>query len=81
MSSVDKDTNVLDDKKEAVFTTPLLENKLLTTEKVTTSDEAKVLRRLQHVMRLLKALTRFTNVLRRLQQMRRSTKVLKNWNI
>ena len=31
MSSVDKDTNVLDDKKEAVVTTPLLENKLLTT--------------------------------------------------
>ena len=39
MLSVDKDTNVLDDKKEAVFTTPLSEKKLLTTEKVTTSDE------------------------------------------
>ena len=37
--SVDKDTNALGDKKEAVVTTPLLENKLPTTEKVTTSDE------------------------------------------
>ena len=33
MSSVDKDTNVLDDKKEAVVTTPLSDKKLLTTEK------------------------------------------------
>ena len=39
MLSVDKDTNVLDDKKEAVVTMPLSEKKLLTTEKVTTSDE------------------------------------------
>ena len=39
MLSVDKDSNVLYDKKEAVFTTPLSEKKLLTTEKVTTSDE------------------------------------------
>ena len=39
MSSFDKDTNFLDDKKEAVVTTPLSENKLLTTKKVTTSDE------------------------------------------
>ena len=39
MSLVDKDSNVLDDKKEAVVTTPFLENKSLTTEKVTTSDE------------------------------------------
>ena len=39
MLSVEKDSNVLDDKKDAVVTTPLLENKSLTTEKVTTSDE------------------------------------------
>ena len=39
MSAVGKDTNFLDDKKEVVVTTPLSENKLLTTEKVTTSDE------------------------------------------
>ena len=39
MSSVDKDTIFLDDKKQVVVTTPLLENKVLTTEKVTTSDE------------------------------------------
>ena len=39
MSSVDKYNNVLDDKKEALATTPFLEKKLLTTEKVTTSDE------------------------------------------
>ena len=39
MSSVDKYTNVLDDKKQAVVTTPLSEKKLFTTEKVTTSDE------------------------------------------
>ena len=39
MSLVDKYSIVLDDKKEAVVTTPLSENKLLTTEKVTTSDE------------------------------------------
>ena len=38
MLSVDKDTNVLDDKKEAVVTTPLPEKKLFTTENVTTSD-------------------------------------------
>ena len=30
MSSVDKDSNVLDDKKKAVVTTPLSEKKLLT---------------------------------------------------
>ena len=36
---VDKYTNVLDDKKEAVVTTPLSEKKWFTTEKVTTSDE------------------------------------------
>ena len=39
MQSVDKYSNVLDDNKEAVVTTPLLENKLLTTEKVITSHE------------------------------------------
>ena len=39
MSSVDKDSNNLDDKKEAVVTTPLSEKKWLTNEKVTTSDE------------------------------------------
>ena len=37
--SVDKYTNVLDDKKEAVVMTPFSEKKLLTTKKVTTSDE------------------------------------------
>ena len=39
MSSVDKDSNVLDDKKEAVVTTPLSENKSLATAKLTTSYE------------------------------------------
>ena len=39
MLSVDKYTNVLDDKKEAVVTTPFPEKKLLTTEKVTTHQE------------------------------------------
>ena len=39
MQSVDKDSNVFDDKKEEVVTTPLTEKKSLTTEKVTTSDE------------------------------------------
>ena len=39
MSSVDKDSNILDDKKEAVVTTPFSEKKSLTTEIVTTSDE------------------------------------------
>ena len=39
MSLVEKDTKYLDYKKEAVFTTPLLEKKLFTTEKVTTSEE------------------------------------------
>ena len=39
MLSVDKDTTFLDDKKEAVVTTPFSEKKLLITEKVTTSDE------------------------------------------
>ena len=37
--SVEKDTNVLDDNKEAMVTTTLSEKKLLTTEKFTTSDE------------------------------------------
>ena len=37
MSQVDKYGNVLDDKKEAVFTTSFSEKKLLTTEKVTTN--------------------------------------------
>ena len=39
--SVDKDTNVLYDRKESVVTTPLSENKLLTTETFTTSDEVQ----------------------------------------
>ena len=39
MLLVDKDTNFLDDKKEAVVTKPLSEKKLLTTENVTKSDE------------------------------------------
>ena len=39
MLLVDKDSNVLADKKEAVVTAPLLEKKLLKTEKVTTSDQ------------------------------------------
>ena len=39
MQSVDKDNNVLDDKKEAVVTTPFSEKKLFTNEKATTSDE------------------------------------------
>ena len=39
MLSVEKDINSLDDKKEAVVTTPLSENKSLTTEKSTTTDE------------------------------------------
>ena len=39
MLLVDEYTQVLDDKKEAVVTTPLLQNKLLTTERVPTSDE------------------------------------------
>ena len=41
MLSVDKDTNVLDDKKGEVVTTPLSENKLFTTENFTTSDEVR----------------------------------------
>ena len=39
MLLVDKYTNVLDDKEEAVVTTLFPEKKLLTTEKVKTSDE------------------------------------------
>ena len=39
MLSVDKYTTVLNDVKEAVVMTPFLEKTLLTTEKVTTSDE------------------------------------------
>ena len=39
ISWVDKDTNVLGKKKEAVVTTSFSEKKALTTEKVTTSDE------------------------------------------
>ena len=41
MSFFDNDMNVLDNKKEAVVTTPLSEKKVLTTEKVTTRDEVK----------------------------------------
>ena len=39
MSSVYKDTNIVDDNKEVVVATPLSEKKVLKTEKVTTSDE------------------------------------------
>ena len=41
MLSFDKDSNVLDDKKDTVVTTPLSEMKLLTTENFTTSDEVR----------------------------------------
>ena len=40
MLLVEKDINVLDDKKEAVVTAPLSEKKLLTTENFTTREEA-----------------------------------------
>ena len=39
MSSVEKDSNLLDDRKDAVVTTSLSEKKLFATEKFTTSDE------------------------------------------
>ena len=39
MLSVDKYTNILDDKEEAVVTATLSEKKLLTTEKVTKGDK------------------------------------------
>ena len=39
MLLVDKGTKHLDDKKETVVTTPFSEKKLLTTEKITTSEE------------------------------------------
>ena len=39
MSLVEKYTNILDKKKEAVVMTPFLEKKVLTTGRVTTSDE------------------------------------------
>ena len=39
MLSVDKNSNVLDDKKDAVVTMPLSEKKLLPTETFTTIDE------------------------------------------
>ena len=41
MSSVDKDTKYLDDKKETVVTAPFLEKKLLTNEKVTPIEEVE----------------------------------------
>ena len=39
MLLVDRNMNVLDNKKESVVTTPFLEKKVLTAEKVTTCDE------------------------------------------
>ena len=39
MSSVDRDTKHLDGRKEAVVTKPFSEKKVLTTQKVTTSEE------------------------------------------
>ena len=47
MSSVDRDTNVLDDNKEAVVTRTFSEKKILTTEKVTKSD--KVQKRIEKI--------------------------------
>ena len=47
MLSVDKDTNILDDKKEALVMTTFTEKKLLTTEKVKTSD--KVHKRIEKI--------------------------------
>ena len=65
MSLVDKYSNFLDDKKEAVVTTPFSEKKSLTTETFTTSYEMlKRIENLQQVRMLLKVLMRFTNVLR-----------------
>ena len=78
MLPVDKYSNVLDDKKEAVVTTSFLENKLLTTEKLQQLIRCtNVLRRLQQLSRLLKVLMRFTNVLRRLQKSKMLKKVPK----
>ena len=69
MSLVYRDTNVLDDKKEAVVTTSFLKKKVLTTEKVTTSDDVqKRTEKIKKVRRLFKVLMRFTNVLRRLKK-------------
>ena len=49
MSSVYKDTNVLDYKREAVVTTPFSQKRLFITEKVTTSD--KVHKRTENITR------------------------------
>ena len=59
-----------------------MEKQLLTTEKVTTSDEVhKRTDKVTTSEEVLKVLIRFTKVLRILQQMRRLKKVLKNCKI
>ena len=82
MSSVDKDNIFLDNKKESVVTTPFSEKKLLTTEKVTTSDEVH---KHNDNITTSEEVVKGTDVVQKrtdnITKMRRLTKVLKNWRI
>ena len=81
MLSVDKDTNVLDDKKEVVVMTPLLEKKLLTTENVITRNE--VHKRTEKITTSEKVVKGTDEVHKRIQNITINKEVDKgteNWN-
>ena len=82
MLLVDKDTNFLDDKKEAVVTTPLSEKKLLTNEKVTTSSEVqKSTEKITRSEEVVKGNDEVQKHTDNITKMRRLKKVLKNRKI
>ena len=82
MLSVDKYTNVLYDKKEAVVMMPLSEKKLLTTGKFTTTDYVK--KRTEKVKtseEVLKGTDEVHKLIENITKMRRLTEVLKNFKV
>ena len=82
MLSVDKYTNILDYKKEAVVTTPLLEKKSSTTEKFTTSDGfQKCTEKITTREEVFKGTNEVHKHTEKITKMRRLKKVLKNWKI
>ena len=82
MLSVNKYINVLEDKKEAVVTTPLSKKKLLTTETVTTSDEVhNRTEKFTTSEQAVKGNNEVHKLTDNIIKMRILTKVLKNWKI
>ena len=82
MQLVDKESNILYDKKEAVVTTPLSEKKSQTTEKVTTSDQVhKCTKKFTTSEEFVKGTDEFHKRTENIKTKEMLKKVLINWNV